>query len=388
MTRGASASSSNGAAGDGETEADRKWARAADRQSASDADQTALDTDQTLADADQSAADTDQAVGASDRTASERDRALSSADQRASNRDQVAADRDLVDAHPIDAARRRAHEVSQIERDASTAKRAATAVLRAQTAVERLDTADSRDEASRLRDLAAQARDRAADARDRLAAKHEPVAGAAEARAQAAADRARAAADRERVAADREQAAIDRQQLRGALSQAHLDELTGTYRRGMGTLALQQEINRARHADGRLVLAFVDVDGLKGVNDRDGHAAGDALLIDVAATIRSNLRSYDPVVRFGGDEFVCAFSDFELDGVRRRFETIQAVLEQTREGSSISVGFAELRRDDSLEDLTARGDAALYEVKRRKQGDQSVDGAVAQLRPAATPTER
>ncbi len=68
------------------------------------------------------------------------------------------------------------------------------------------------------------------------------------------------------------------------------------------------------------MLAFVDVDGLKEVNDRDGHAEGDALLIDVAATIRSKLRSYDPLVRFGGDEFVCAFSDFDLDAVRVRFD--------------------------------------------------------------------
>ena len=239
-------------------------------------------------------------------------------------------------------------------------------MLRAQAAAERLDTADRRDEASLLRDLAAQARDRAAEARDRLAAESAPVGPAAEARARAATDRARAAADRERAAADREQAAIDRHEVRAALSEAHLDELTGTYRRGLGTLALQREIDRARHSGGRLVLAFVDVDGLKQVNDRDGHAAGDALLIDVAATLRSKLRSYDPVVRFGGDEFVCAFCDFDLDGVRHRFDEIRDALELTREGCSISVGLAELQSDDTLDDLTARGDAALYEAKRRK----------------------
>ena len=122
------------------------------------------------------------------------------------------------------------------------------------------------------------------------------------------------------------------------------------------------------------MLAFVDVDGLKEVNDRHGHAAGDALLIDVAATIRSKLRSYDPIVRFGGDEFVCAFSDFDLDGVRRRFDDILAALDRTRKGCSISVGLAELESEDTLDDLTARGDAALYEAKRRKQGDMSSNG--------------
>nr|MDQ6915129.1 GGDEF domain-containing protein [Actinomycetota bacterium] len=179
-------------------------------------------------------------------------------------------------------------------------------------------------------------------------------------------DRARAAADRDRAAADRDQAAIDREHARAALLHAHVDELTGSYRRGVGILALQREIDRARRSGGRLVLAFVDVDGLKELNDREGHAAGDALLIDVVETIRSHLRSYDPVVRFGGDEFLCALSDLDLDSARTRFAEIQAALREVREGCSVSVGLAALRSDDSLEDLTARGDAALYEAKRGK----------------------
>jgi diguanylate cyclase (GGDEF)-like protein len=346
----------------------------ADRQSERDTDQTSLDTDQILSEADQSASDTDRAVADSDLTASDRDQVAASADQSASDRDQRASDRDLNETHPVDAARWRTHEISQADREASTAQRAASAVLRAQAAAERLDAADRRDEASRLRDLAAAARDSAAQARDRLAAKDDPAGPAAEARSQAAADRARAAADRERAAADREQAAIDRQQVRAALSQAQLDELTGTYRRGLGTLALQREINRARHSGGQLVLAFVDVDGLKQVNDRAGHAAGDALLIRVAATIRTKLRSYDPLVRFGGDEFVCAFADFDIAGARRRFDEIRAALAETGEECSISVGFAELQSGDNLEDLTARGDAALYEAKRLKHGGGSANG--------------
>ena len=367
MNRDAPASSSNGAGAHGGTDADLQAGR--------DADQTALDTDQTLSDVDQSAGDTDQIAADSDRIASERDQALANADQRASDHDQLAAECELLEGPPVDAARRHVYEVSRAEREAGTAERTATAVLRAQTAAERLDAADRRDEASRLRDLAAEARDRAAEARDRIAAQFEPVGPAAEARAQAAADRKRAAADRKRAAQDREKAAIDRQQVRAALSEAHVDELTGAFRRGLGTVALQREINRARHSGGRLVLAFVDVDGLKEVNDRDGHAAGDALLIDVAATMRAKLRSYDPIVRVGGDEFVCAFSDFDLDGARRRFEEIQAALDETREGCSISVGLAELQGDDTLDDLTARGDAALYEAKRLKQRGKSAKRA-------------
>ena len=288
------------------------------------------------------------------------------ADETLSAADQLASEGGLHDETFPDSKRRSPEGRSTAQRESNTAERAATAVLRAQSAKERLDLADRRDEASRLRDLAAAARDRSADARDELLAETEPAGPGTDARAQAAAERARAAVDRERAAADREQAAIDRQHVRDALSQAHLDELTGTYRRGLGTLELEREVNRSRHSGGRLVLAFVDVDGLKAVNDSDGHAAGDALLVDVAATIRSKLRSYDPVVRFGGDEFICAFSEFGMQEARTRFVDIQTALTARQPGSSISVGFAELEGAETLDDLMARGDADLYQAKRRR----------------------
>jgi len=113
-------------------------------------------------------------------------------------------------------------------------------------------------------------------------------------------------------------------------------------------------------------MAFVDVDGLKSVNDREGHAAGDALLRAVAAAIRSHLRSYDPIVRFGGDEFVCALSESDLDAARRRFEGIAKLLAETMQSGSISFGLAPLRPDDSLEDLVARADADLQIVKSHR----------------------
>jgi diguanylate cyclase (GGDEF)-like protein len=340
----------NGGAGNGASELDL---------------QATLDEDQTTSDGDQSASDADQTAGDSDEAASEHDRALSRADQRASNRDQEIADAELNDIPGFDAARDKAHEATRPARADTSAARAATAVIRTQTAAERFDSADRRDETARLRDLAAQARDRAADARDRLVGDSE-AGPAAQDRAQAAADRARAAADRERATADRKQAALDRDHARAALLHAHVDELTGSYRRGVGTLALQHEIDRARRSGGGLVLAFVDVDGLKEVNDREGHAAGDQLLIDVVETIRAKLRSYDPVVRYGGDEFLCALSNVDIDSARERFAGIQLALGEAREGCSISVGLAELRSDDTLEDLTARGDAALYEARLGK----------------------
>jgi len=69
---------------------------------------------------------------------------------------------------------------------------------------------------------------------------------------------------------------------------------------------VSHEIDRARRSDGRFVVAFADVDRLKIVNDQEGHAAGDRVLQAVVSAIRTRLRSFDPIIRYGGDEFVCA----------------------------------------------------------------------------------
>lgn len=234
-----------------------------------------------------------------------------------------------------------------------------------------------RDADARRRDLAAEARDKAAEARDHAAGARDDVsklldpelgrAGSdrgAQIRAWADADRAQAAADREQAALDRRAAARDRENAQADLEHAQLDGLTGAYRRRPGELELANEIARARRLDGRLVLAFVDVDSLKLRNDHEGHAAGDALLRSVVTAIRTNLRSYDPIVRVGGDEFVCGLSHTDLAGARRRFDEIRDALREADDAASISVGLAELGPEDTLHDLTERGDAALYRAKK------------------------
>ena len=228
-----------------------------------------------------------------------------------------------------------------------------------------------RDRAAEARDEAADARDKSAAARDDAAALMDPELGervdptrAARLRVWAAADRAQAAADRERAARDRADAARALKQARADLELAQLDDLTGAYQRRLGELELTNEIVRAHRTNGELVLAFVDVDALKVRNDREGHAAGDALLRSVVAALRSHLRSYDPIVRVGGDEFVCALSNTDIDGARRRFDEIRGALREADDGGSISVGLAALGSDDGLRELAARGDAALYRAKR------------------------
>jgi diguanylate cyclase (GGDEF)-like protein len=131
----------------------------------------------------------------------------------------------------------------------------------------------------------------------------------------------------------------------------------------MGELALTHEIDRSRRSGRSLVLAVIDIDALKLVNDTEGHAAGDALLRDVPAAIASALRSYDVTVRWGGDEFVCGLSDVTIDTASERINDIQKVLAARRPPASVSVGLAELGEGDTLESLVARADVALYKVK-------------------------
>lgn len=333
-----------------------------------EADQSTADLNQTQAEADQHASDTDQA--------------LAERDQHASDRDQAAADWERTHA-PADRVAIDTHEASRLEREKGSREREITAVGRARATAQRIETATHRDEIARLRDLTAEARDRIAQARDDAAAARDRAAETREQRAaesgtvddamlalqqvrratagarqRAADERAAAAADRRAAADDREHAASDRR-LGG------LDELTGVFRRGMGELALVHEIARARRLGRRFVVAVLDVDELKDVNDRAGHAAGDALLRDVAIAITSTLRSYDITVRWGGDEFVCAMSDVTLDVAAERIAEIQRALNARSPAASISAGQARLRDDDTVDSVIARADAELYLAKGR-----------------------
>lgn len=130
----------------------------------------------------------------------------------------------------------------------------------------------------------------------------------------------------------------------------------------MGRLAITHEIDRVRRSGGPLVVAFADVDELKTVNDRDGHAAGDRVLRSVVRAMRARLRSFDLIIRYGGDEFVCALGGTGLAEAKRRFDLIGVAIEADA-GVGISVGFAELEPGDTADGLTARADAAMLGVK-------------------------
>lgn len=151
---------------------------------------------------------------------------------------------------------------------------------------------------------------------------------------------------------------------------ASFDELTGAYVRRAGFVELEREMARVRRAGEPLVLAFIDVNGLKAINDSRGHAAGDQLLLEVAGVIKARLRSHDLIIRYGGDEFVCAISGLNLGNAKKRLALVNDSLAETTEQGSVTVGLAELQPDDSPEELVARADAALYRqrLEQRRTG--------------------
>jgi diguanylate cyclase (GGDEF)-like protein len=338
------------------------------------ADQGVAATDQSASDADQTASDADQSLSDTERDLAARDQGASDQDQRASDRDQAVSDKELSE-HPGPEAKA-VHDANLAERQAGSDDRVEAGQTRSSAAEERSQTAERRDETAWHRDVTAQARDGAADRRDRDSAKIErkmasrgtslrtALVHVAEVRAQAARDRARAAEDRAQAAADRQRAADERAATLEELRRAHRDELTGAFLRGAGEEALQGEIDRARRGDARLVLAFFDVDGLREINNSEGHLAGDALLRDVVSAIRSKIRTYEPIVRFGGDEFVCVVAEVDLKQAEKRFAAVKDLLAASNGGPAVSVGLAELREDDKLADLIERADIAMLEARR------------------------
>jgi diguanylate cyclase (GGDEF)-like protein len=165
--------------------------------------------------------------------------------------------------------------------------------------------------------------------------------------------------------------ALDRLRAMAGLTQklaelASHDDLTGALRRSAGLSALQREIDRSRRVGGvGIVVIFLDVDGLKHVNDTEGHAAGDGLLVDVVAAIRKRVRSYDLVIRYGGDEFVCALVDVALPDAERTLADIRRQYTTRTHGHTVSVGLATVDDTDTAESVVAKADAVLYADRGR-----------------------
>lgn len=234
---------------------------------------------------------------------------------------------------------------------------------RDRTADDRDRTSQAQDKASAERDERAEERDERAEVRDAASDRFEP--GSASDRAGAKRDRQGAAIDRRRAKDDREAASADRALSAHERAAYLVDELTGARRRDAGMLELERELVRAKRTKQPFVLAFIDVDDLKATNDSRGHAAGDQLLYEAVEAVRGHIRSYDLVVRYGGDEFLCGLTNLSLAEAAERFALVNADLAANRR-ASVTAGFAELRAQDRLDDLVERADEAMYRAREQR----------------------
>ncbi|HKE55912.1 MAG TPA: diguanylate cyclase [Pyrinomonadaceae bacterium] len=153
------------------------------------------------------------------------------------------------------------------------------------------------------------------------------------------------------------------------------DDLTGLYnRRGFFTLA-EQHLSSARRAKREASLIYIDMDGLKDLNDTHGHEVGSLALREVADILRETFRSSDLIARIGGDEFVIfetylAPNDGGTGVARLQQNVSQHNAAQARDYKiSLSIGVAPVAFDASLtlEELLKNGDRMMYEQKRNRR---------------------
>ena len=176
---------------------------------------------------------------------------------------------------------------------------------------------------------------------------------------------------RERTEAKHTQVVQLQEELDRASAQARHDPLTGSLNRKGLDEAMEREIARARRLGSPLCVALLDVDNFKSLNDRLGHAGGDAALIHLAQVTREVMRPQDLLARYGGEEFVIVLPDTAAESGVAAMTRLQREL-TTRfflQGAdkvliTFSAGVAQLNGSESSADAISRADQAMYLAKR------------------------
>jgi diguanylate cyclase (GGDEF)-like protein len=151
---------------------------------------------------------------------------------------------------------------------------------------------------------------------------------------------------------------------------AHQDALIDLPNRRGFLRQLDRLIDRVRRYGDQGAMLFVDVDGLKAINDTYGHLAGDEALIQVARELAAGVRKSDTVARLGGDEFGIllerADEETALDTADRLVERIAACefrYDGTKLKLGVAVGVGLICADDTAETIMSRADQAMYRAK-------------------------
>ncbi|MET0286259.1 MAG: diguanylate cyclase [Polyangiales bacterium] len=153
--------------------------------------------------------------------------------------------------------------------------------------------------------------------------------------------------------------------------QASIDVLTGLMNRRAFMPAIRNELARGKRYGHQLCVLLLDIDHFKQINDRHGHAAGDVVLSAVGKLLSASLRGSDFAARWGGEEFVVALTNTDVEGGRVTAERARVAVENLvvddgrgqRIAVTASVGIASLQPDETVEQLMDRADRAMYAAK-------------------------
>ena len=154
--------------------------------------------------------------------------------------------------------------------------------------------------------------------------------------------------------------------LKTTSQKALVDALTNTFNRH--ALSLYEKSTR----DVPCSVLMIDIDHFKSINDKFGHEAGDKVLEKLVSEIKKKIRSKDKLFRYGGEEFVVILPETSKENAKRLAERIRKSIEETEieiaEGKKInitaSIGVAEKREGDTIENVIKRADEAMYRAKK------------------------
>ncbi len=157
---------------------------------------------------------------------------------------------------------------------------------------------------------------------------------------------------------------------------ANIDGMTGVLNKKSGLGFLEREFKLSQSNNKNLVVCFIDVDGLKTINDNFGHEEGDKLLTCISKILKECIRKTDFVIRMGGDEFLIVFPGTTMKEVNKAWGRVLRSLDEINKNNekynlSISYGFYEyikkMEEKLSTSEIIKKADIQMYKMKREKR---------------------
>lgn len=162
---------------------------------------------------------------------------------------------------------------------------------------------------------------------------------------------------------------------------AFTDQMTGVSNRRTGLLILEEEVNKSRRNKTVLSICFLDIDGLKMVNDVYGHNEGDYLIVTISGIIKALIRGVDTLSRMGGDEFLIILHDCNSNGVQNVIDLVFLKMKEYNDSGEkpykmdFSYGIEEIvgERITTIDDLIEKADKKMYRNKMSKKEKRIIE---------------